>query len=356
MIGLALVSSAALLLGLAANGPHASALAYPLANPFPGRLVPTGRPLDLAVRGEGFLMIERPDGTVGLTRSVRLAIGPAGELVDEAGRSLLPPVVVPPRAEDLRIEPTGIVRCRLPRRIEPLELGRIDLAAVADPRQLRRGSDGLLAPSEETGPLWTARPGEQGLGWVETGVLESPREARAPLHPAVFRSGYPLDLRVDGPGWFLKSDASCLRLTRFGRLVIGTDRVLRFEDGAALVPEIALPQTLRRLHVRPDGQVIAEIDNGDTLEVGRILLVRPFDVPDLPVTGWDRVLVGLAPSWELDVPGSWGLGLVRQFELDTHRPVRSTANATARATEARRRPASSPARPLSPARPPEKKR
>ncbi len=48
-----------------------------------GALQPTGRALDVAVVGEGYIEVRRPDGTMGLTRNGALQVDGQGRLTSE---------------------------------------------------------------------------------------------------------------------------------------------------------------------------------------------------------------------------------------------------------------------------------
>lgn len=109
-----------------------------------GPITATGNPLDLAVDGDGWLSFATPDG-VRYSRAGHLEIDGLGQVVDAAGNPLLDdggaPLTVPPGDRDLTIAPDGTVSNRAG------ILGRIGLAAFADPR--------ALVPAG--GNLWTAQ-------------------------------------------------------------------------------------------------------------------------------------------------------------------------------------------------------
>src|SRR3954471_10668703 len=55
----------------------------------------TGNPLDVAIQGEGFLRVQRADGTQALTRDGGLRIDTRGRLTTQQGDLVQPPVTVP---------------------------------------------------------------------------------------------------------------------------------------------------------------------------------------------------------------------------------------------------------------------
>src|SRR5579859_4571757 len=60
-----------------------------------GALQQTGRSLDVAVIGPGYLEVRRPDGTIGLTRNGALEVDANGRLTNSTGMPLVPPVTLP---------------------------------------------------------------------------------------------------------------------------------------------------------------------------------------------------------------------------------------------------------------------
>lgn len=114
----------------------------------------TGRELDVAIQGEGFLTVQAPDGSEAYTRAGDLRIGPGGLLENGAGHMVMGeagPVSVPPHAS-LTIGADGTVS------IQPLGQGAESLAIVdrlklvaPDVTRLAKGEDGLLRlPDGET--------------------------------------------------------------------------------------------------------------------------------------------------------------------------------------------------------------
>ncbi len=89
-----------------------------------GSLTPTGRELDIALGGRGFLVVETPEGEERWIRGGALSLSPDGMLVDMGGRAVLGeagPIVVPPgqieitAAGELRVDGEPFDRLRLER-------------------------------------------------------------------------------------------------------------------------------------------------------------------------------------------------------------------------------------------------
>jgi len=110
----------------------------------PGALAETGAPLDFAIEGPGFFLVEGPRAPL-LTRAGSFRSNAAGELVTAAGRRLLDaagaPVFVPPDAREVGLGADGtltaggrpLARLGLFRPVEATDLQRREGAAFAAP-------------------------------------------------------------------------------------------------------------------------------------------------------------------------------------------------------------------------------
>lgn len=113
----------------------------------PGGLMSTGRDLDVAVIGSGWLAVQAADGTEAYTRAGDLRINSNGLLETATGRSVLGnggPIAIPP-AEKLEIGADGTISVR------PLGQSAATLAVVdriklvnPPPENLHKGEDGLM--------------------------------------------------------------------------------------------------------------------------------------------------------------------------------------------------------------------
>ncbi len=119
-----------------------------------GTLVETGRELDLAIDGEGWLVVQRPDGSEGLTRSGELQINAVGQLVTGSGLPVIGnggvPVLVPP-AGKVELSTDGSITV-LPLGEAATELVLVDQLKLVnpDPKRLFKGTDGLMRTTENT--------------------------------------------------------------------------------------------------------------------------------------------------------------------------------------------------------------
>jgi flagellar basal-body rod protein FlgF len=112
-----------------------------------GRIVQTGRELDIAVNGEGWIAVQAPDGTEAYTRAGDLRLTTAGQLVTGAGHPVLGrggPIALPP-AEKIEIGADGTISIR-PLGQSAAALAQADQIKLVNPPkdQLAKGPDGLM--------------------------------------------------------------------------------------------------------------------------------------------------------------------------------------------------------------------
>lgn len=119
----------------------------------PGAIVSTGRELDVAIHGEGFIAVLAPDGTEAYTRRGDLQLGPNGQLQTGDGHAVLGsagPIAVPP-AEKIEIGADGTITIR-PLGQAANALVVLDRIKLVRPQttQLVKGADGLLRLKDGT--------------------------------------------------------------------------------------------------------------------------------------------------------------------------------------------------------------
>ncbi|WP_332819481.1 flagellar hook-basal body protein [Sphingopyxis sp.] len=88
-------------------------------------------------------------------------------------------------------------------------------------------------------------------------------------------TGNALDIAVDGRGFIeLAGPDGQTWLWRGGRLTVNRDGYLAAADGGVLQSLIAVPDDASELTIGRDGVVAAKTADGDTVELGQIMLVR----------------------------------------------------------------------------------
>ena len=113
----------------------------------PGTVQTTGRPLDVAVKGNSWLAVQALDGTEAYTRAGALEVYAEGVLTDVQGRPVVGdggPLTIPANAV-VEVASDGTVSAKVGRE-RPQPLGRLKL--VTPEAALQRGTDGLFRAAE----------------------------------------------------------------------------------------------------------------------------------------------------------------------------------------------------------------
>ncbi len=137
-----------------------------------GTFQTTDNPLDLALEGRGFLMVQREDGTLAYTRNGTLRATPDGTLVNGDGLPLDPPVTIPENSSSITISGNGIVSVQIPGEELPVEVGQIMTATFINPSGLRAVGHNLLERTLASGEPQFGEPGIDGHGTIRQGALE----------------------------------------------------------------------------------------------------------------------------------------------------------------------------------------
>lgn len=143
----------------------------PATNLDSGTLMETGRQLDLAVAGDGWITVVGPDGKEGFTRGGELQIDATGQLVTGSGLPVMGnggiPVVIPP-SEKIEIAHDGTITV-LPLGENVTELVLIDQIKLVnpDPKEMFKGVNGLMRTASDV-PL----PADPNIR-IRSGYVES---------------------------------------------------------------------------------------------------------------------------------------------------------------------------------------
>ena len=129
-----------------------------------GGMQSTGRSLDVAVNGPGFLQVKLSDGRTALTRDGNLQSDAQGRLQLHTGQLVEPPVKLPAGADPAKVTigADGTVN------LDGAKLGQLKLVDVPAPGALQGGPDNTFVATKGSGAIRAAAPGT-GL---QQGVLE----------------------------------------------------------------------------------------------------------------------------------------------------------------------------------------
>ncbi len=137
-----------------------------------GTILQTGNQLDVAIEGNGFLVVQMPDGTPAYSRNGALKTDGDGRVVNAEGFPLDPPITIPPDAVSVPISSNGTVAVTLPGQSTPSDVGQIQLANFVNPAGLQGVGHNLLKPTRASGEPQLGEPGADGRGTILQGAVE----------------------------------------------------------------------------------------------------------------------------------------------------------------------------------------
>lgn len=137
-----------------------------------GNVSLTEKDYDIAIRGEGFLRVQMPDGTTAYTRDGSLELSADGTLVTSDGYTIDPGITVPSNASGVTIGATGLVEATIPGQATPQSLGQIQLSRFINKSGLDSIGDNLFVETAASGQPITDNPGNEGFGTLLQRSLE----------------------------------------------------------------------------------------------------------------------------------------------------------------------------------------
>jgi len=132
----------------------------------------TQNELDMAIEGDGFFQILRPNGDMAYTRSGAFKLDKEGRIVNSDGLPLEPEIAIPSDAISVNIGYDGTISAFLSGETEATELGTIELSRFINPAGLNSIGMNLYLETEASGDPITGIAGEDGLGSISQGYLE----------------------------------------------------------------------------------------------------------------------------------------------------------------------------------------
>jgi flagellar basal-body rod protein FlgG len=138
-----------------------------------GDLQQTGNSLDLAIEGDGFFQIQQPSGDIAYTRAGAFKKDSQGRLVTSDGFTLDPEITLPQNATSVTVGVDGTVSVTIAGQQQPQQVGTIQLARFTNPAGLQSLGRNLFLPSQSSGDATQGTPGQDGLGTLIQGFVES---------------------------------------------------------------------------------------------------------------------------------------------------------------------------------------
>lgn len=136
-----------------------------------GNLERTGRDLDIAINGPGFMEITMPDGSSGYTRDGSLKIDGDGTIVNSDGFPVAGLGTIPANARSINFGKTGQVSYVDETGTENV-VGQLQLAMFVNPSGLTSLGGNLYQSSEASGDAQLTAAGTSGAGTIQQHFLE----------------------------------------------------------------------------------------------------------------------------------------------------------------------------------------
>lgn len=138
-----------------------------------GTPVNTGGTFDMAIQGDGFFMVQQPNGELGYTRDGSFKIDSEGNIVTSEGYYMLPEVTIPAESTQVVIRENGDVAVSVPGQTDMQIIGVIKLVKFPNAAGLMSIGKNLYIESEASGEALEGIPGFEGFGTLAQGMLEA---------------------------------------------------------------------------------------------------------------------------------------------------------------------------------------
>jgi len=137
-----------------------------------GTLSPTGAPLDLAIRGDGFFKIQMPDGTFAYTRDGSFQMDAQGRIVTAQGNVVQPAITIPQNSTGLTINAQGQVSVIPQGATAPTVIGQLSLTRFVNQAGLLAIGDNMFTETPASGTPQDGLASTDGMGDIQQGNLE----------------------------------------------------------------------------------------------------------------------------------------------------------------------------------------
>ena len=138
-----------------------------------GDVTQTNNALDMAINGEGFFVIRKPDNTLSFSRDGSFQLNRNGEIVTAEGYKLDPGFEVPDNTTEVQVSRDGVVSVLTDGSTDATTLGQIELARFVNPAGLKAVGDNLYEETPASGQAYYEQPGANNTGEILQKHLES---------------------------------------------------------------------------------------------------------------------------------------------------------------------------------------
>ncbi len=136
-----------------------------------GQLTQTGEKYDMAIQGDGFFEVQRPDGTIGYTRDGSFKLNAQGQVVTVDGLPRLSGFQpIPAGASSVNVAENGEVTVQSANGTQTF---RLTLTRFANPSGLRSLGGNLYEETAASGTPEVGSPAEAGYGRIIQGYTEA---------------------------------------------------------------------------------------------------------------------------------------------------------------------------------------
>lgn len=111
----------------------------------------TGRELDIALTGPGFIPVTKKDGEMAFTRDGSLKVNAQGYLVTNSGDVVANGIKIPPVRNKLQIDTDGSIQVQMEKYGEFKKIGEIPLVSFTNPEGLESQDGNKLVATAESG-------------------------------------------------------------------------------------------------------------------------------------------------------------------------------------------------------------
>jgi flagellar basal-body rod protein FlgG len=138
-----------------------------------GDMTSTGNQLDVAIEGDGFFQVLKPDGTFAYTRSGVFQLDFNGLLVTSDGYQVAPGITIPQDALGVTVAQDGTITVKQPNQAVPTQVGQLIAVRFPNNAGLRAVGQNLYEETQASGAPVNGIFSQLGFGRLNQGFLES---------------------------------------------------------------------------------------------------------------------------------------------------------------------------------------
>ncbi len=138
-----------------------------------GDAINTGNKLDIQLDGNGYFVLNMPDGSQSFTRDGSFQIDPTtNQIVTALGYVVSPGIEIPLNQENILVKSDGTVLVQLPGNDTPQVQGQLDIAIFANPTGLELVGNNIALQTDASGAPQVSVAGQDNYGTLRAGWLE----------------------------------------------------------------------------------------------------------------------------------------------------------------------------------------